>query len=462
MSGSGPRSAAQRRPERRRGAGLRPHARGRGRGARRQDRLRRRRAAGRAHPFPSHPAPPPARRRRAARGARARGAAGRAALRAFRRLRRLRPAASRARGAARREGSASSSDTLARVARRQPASWLPPLTGPVVGLSPPRAPRREVRAQEGPRGGGVSRARRPVRRAARALRGAQRAGGRADRAARRDARPSSSIREQLPQIEVAVADNATALVLRVLSAPSAEDLARLAGLRRRARRAAVPAAAGARLGAASSAARGEPLRYRLPHFGLELEFAPTDFIQVNGAVNASAGGARGGAARAHPALARCSICTAAWATSRWRSRGARSARSGVEGEAALVARARANAARNGIGNAQFHRADLAAPPDAQSAWLRQRLHPRAARPAAQRRARGAGRRGAARARSGCCIFPAIREVWRAIWGCWCTSTALRSKRPASSTCFRTPRTSNRWRCCSGRRRGAQRGAQLTA
>src|SRR5205814_8456936 len=36
-----------------------------------------------------------------------------------------------------------------------------------------------------------------------------------------------SIREQLPQIEVAVADNATALVLRVLATPSEADLARL-------------------------------------------------------------------------------------------------------------------------------------------------------------------------------------------------------------------------------------------
>ena len=36
-----------------------------------------------------------------------------------------------------------------------------------------------------------------------------------------------TIREQLPQIEVAVADNATALVLRVLASPAAEDRARL-------------------------------------------------------------------------------------------------------------------------------------------------------------------------------------------------------------------------------------------
>ena len=37
---------------------------------------------------------------------------------------------------------------------------------------------------------------------------------------------------------------------------------------------------------------------------------------------------------------------------------------GVEGEAGLVARARENAARNGLANAQFHAADLAAGPSA--------------------------------------------------------------------------------------------------
>ncbi|HEY0767668.1 MAG TPA: hypothetical protein VGD47_06900, partial [Steroidobacteraceae bacterium] len=93
-----------------------------------------------------------------------------------------------------------------------------------------------------------------------------------------------SIREQLPQIEVAVADNATALVLRVLSAPSAADTARLRQF---------GAAYGVRLylqPAGLDSVReldppGEPLRYALARPGLELEFAATDFIQVNGAVN---------------------------------------------------------------------------------------------------------------------------------------------------------------------------------
>ena len=42
---------------------------------------------------------------------------------------------------------------------------------------------------------------------------------------------------------------------------------------------------------------------------------------------------------------------------------------GVEGEPQLVARARANGARNTLANAEFHQADLAAAPSAQAAWL---------------------------------------------------------------------------------------------
>jgi len=44
---------------------------------------------------------------------------------------------------------------------------------------------------------------------------------------------------------------------------------------------------------------------------------------------------------------------------------------GVEGEGALIERARGNAGRNGIANAEFHLANLATPPDATLSWMRQ-------------------------------------------------------------------------------------------
>jgi 23S rRNA (uracil1939-C5)-methyltransferase len=178
-----------------------------------------------------------------------------------------------------------------------------------------------------------------------------------------------SIREQLPQIEVAVADNVTALVLRVLQAPSDEDLARLT---------AFAAEHGVRLylqpGGPQSVhalgAPGEALRYRLAQFDLELEFAPTDFIQINAAVNAAL------VARALELLAPsgdaavldlyCGVGNFTLALAR---RAARVV--GVDGEAALIERAGANARRNGIGNAQFHLANLARAPEAGLPWMRQ-------------------------------------------------------------------------------------------
>ncbi len=178
-----------------------------------------------------------------------------------------------------------------------------------------------------------------------------------------------SIRERVPQIEVAVADNATALVLRTLAEPPAGDLALLrqfAGQH------------GVRLylqpgGLESVRPLGdgtaEPLRYGLRSFGLELEFSPTDFIQVNGPVNEAL------VARAATLL---ELTGAASVLDLYSGLGnftlalARSAQSavGVEGETQLVERARANAARNAITNAEFHQADLAVAPAADVPWLR--------------------------------------------------------------------------------------------
>jgi 23S rRNA (uracil1939-C5)-methyltransferase len=173
------------------------------------------------------------------------------------------------------------------------------------------------------------------------------------------------IRERVPQIEVAVADNAVAMVFRVLDPPSADDLERLRAFR---------AAHGVRLYLQPKGldsvheldTPGEPLRYELPKFKVELEFLPTDFIQINGVVNE---------ALVSRAVELLELTPSAEVLDLFCGIGnftlpmARSAKRvvGVEGDAALVARARHNAQRNKLENTEFHVADLARLPGSTSA-----------------------------------------------------------------------------------------------
>jgi 23S rRNA (uracil1939-C5)-methyltransferase len=178
-----------------------------------------------------------------------------------------------------------------------------------------------------------------------------------------------SIRERLPQIEVAVGEGTTALVLRVLSAPSAADCERLRHF-------------GAEHGLQFYLQEGglesvrpldapaAPLSYHLARSGVELSFAATDFVQVNGAVNETL------IERAGELLeldANSLLLDLFCGLGNFTLPLARTARAavGVEGEAALIERARGNAVRNGIRNAAFHRADLGSAPQGSEPWLRQ-------------------------------------------------------------------------------------------
>ena len=165
------------------------------------------------------------------------------------------------------------------------------------------------------------------------------------------------IRERVPQIEVAVADNAVALVFRVLDPPSPDDLERLRAFR---------TAHGVRLylqpGGLDSIHEldtpGESLRYQLPKFKVELEFLPTDFIQINGAVNEALVSRAVELLELTPSAEVldlfCGIGNFTLPMARLAKRVV-----GVEGDAALVARARHNAQRNKLENTEFHVADLA-------------------------------------------------------------------------------------------------------
>jgi 23S rRNA (uracil1939-C5)-methyltransferase len=185
---------------------------------------------------------------------------------------------------------------------------------------------------------------------------------------------SLSLRERVPQIEVAVADNGVALVLRVLETPTAEDLSRLREFARE-NGVRVYLQPGGLESVHELDTPGEALRYALPKFKVELQFLPTDFIQINAAVNE---------ALVSRAVEMLELTPSAQVLDLFCGIGnftlpmARSAARvvGVEGDAALVARARHNATLNRLENTEFHVADLARlPPDvaqaAQTApWLR--------------------------------------------------------------------------------------------
>ena len=93
-----------------------------------------------------------------------------------------------------------------------------------------------------------------------------------------------SIRERLPQIELAVGDNATALVFRHLLPLSPADEAMLEEFARTHGVHVWLQPRGPESAQPFHPAKSE-LQYELPEFGLRIHFRPTDFTQVNHAMN---------------------------------------------------------------------------------------------------------------------------------------------------------------------------------
>ena len=169
---------------------------------------------------------------------------------------------------------------------------------------------------------------------------------------------SLSIAERVPQIEIAVADNGCALVLRVLAAPGREDLDRLAAFERE-RGVRVYLQPGGLDTVVPLSADTPPLRYSLAEFDLKFEFLPTDFVQINAELNARM--VTQAVQQLQPAPTD-SVLDLFCGIGNFSLPLARRARCvvGVEGDDALVERARRNAELNRIQNAEFHAADLTA------------------------------------------------------------------------------------------------------
>lgn len=163
--------------------------------------------------------------------------------------------------------------------------------------------------------------------------------------------------DRIPQIEVAAGDEAYAMVVRHLTPLTSDDLARL-------RVFGESHCVGVYLQPGDPETvrplwpeSGTSLAYALPPFDVTLAFRPTDFIQVNAAVNRALVGRA--VALLEPRREErvldlfCGLGNFTLPLARRAGRVI-----GCESDPALVRRARENARANGIGNADFHTVDL--------------------------------------------------------------------------------------------------------
>ncbi|HET7649746.1 MAG TPA: 23S rRNA (uracil(1939)-C(5))-methyltransferase RlmD [Gammaproteobacteria bacterium] len=179
-----------------------------------------------------------------------------------------------------------------------------------------------------------------------------------------------SIRDRVPQVEIAVGDVNTVLVVRVLSAPTERDRELLAGFEVR-HDVHIYLQAGAPDALEPLSGTAVRLAYALPESGVELEFQPADFIQVNAAVNQRLIALALELLEVGPQHNVLDLFCGLGNFTLPLARVARTA-TGVEGDAGLIRRARRNAGHNGIANAQFHCADLFADNSAMP-WASQRF-----------------------------------------------------------------------------------------
>lgn len=177
-----------------------------------------------------------------------------------------------------------------------------------------------------------------------------------------------SVRDRVPQIELAAGDSGAAIIIRILNAltPADELLIHQFAERHAITVLLQPAGYDS---IAYFAGPQTPLSYALPEFDVSFEFQPNDFVQVNASLN------RAMISHAIELLAPssdervldlfCGLGNFSLPLAR------RSAHvTGVEGDTGLIARARSNAERQRFANVTFIAANLADQPE-QAPWAMQ-------------------------------------------------------------------------------------------
>jgi len=248
------------------------------------------------------------------------------------------------------------SDALQRIGKVEPEVWLPPINGPAWGYR--RRARLGVRFV--PKKGGVLVGFREKRRSFIT----PLASCDVLDPAISDILPelsaliaALSCPTQLPQIEVAVGENAPALVFRHLLPLTADDSAALRAFGER-----------HALHIYTQPNKPDPIHalwpeqpdalyYTLPEFDIRMEFKPTDFIQVNAALNRAVVSTAIRLLDPKPNEAVldlfCGLGNFSLPLARHAGRVM-----GIENDAALLERARHAATRNGLANVEFLAADL--------------------------------------------------------------------------------------------------------
>ncbi len=168
-----------------------------------------------------------------------------------------------------------------------------------------------------------------------------------------------SIKDQIPQIEVAVGDDSAALVFRHLADLSEADLDLLRDYGRERQLLVYLQSGGPKTMTRlwPEGEEGSMLGYCLPDYDVRMQFRPTDFTQVNAELNRKMIALAIELLDPQPGERILDLFCGLGNFSLPLARRADHV-IGVEGEAGLVAHARENAMRNGIDNVAFHTADL--------------------------------------------------------------------------------------------------------
>ena len=164
-----------------------------------------------------------------------------------------------------------------------------------------------------------------------------------------------SVKSQIPQIEVAIAQHDTILILRHLEPLTTEDEAVLRDCAEQLSITWYTQSGG--MNTVKPLDKVVNLSYSLPEYKIEMAFLPTDFTQVNFELNQK---------MLSLAISLLELCNEDKVIDLFCGLGnftlpiARYAKSvvGVEGDSGLIERAKENAQRNGIENALFYKADL--------------------------------------------------------------------------------------------------------